>query len=143
MNINKEAINHPRHYNANASGIECIDVIEDMDFNIGNSIKYIWRSSYKEKLIEDIKKSMWYINREIERRNSFNIIKKIINNVNIQKSKFTKDQIVNISKGLNSIECTNAFLFLYYSSIYKNDIHNLKIASIFLNDYLKQLKTNI
>lgn len=37
-----ELVNHPVHYNAN--GIEVIDIIEafELNFNLGNSIKYIF-----------------------------------------------------------------------------------------------------
>ena len=38
-----------------------------MNFNLGNAIKYIWRAALKGKHLEDLKKAMWYINREIER----------------------------------------------------------------------------
>lgn len=62
-----EKVNHPKHYNLHKSGVECIDVIEHMTFNIGNAIKYLWRAEHKEKHLEDLKKAAWYINREIER----------------------------------------------------------------------------
>jgi len=72
-------VNHPRHYNQHPSGIECIDVVEHMSFNIGNAIKYLWRAGLKdnalnsskaafEKEIEDMHKAIWYIQREIELR---------------------------------------------------------------------------
>jgi len=38
-----------------------------MNFNLGNAIKYIWRAALKGKQLEDLKKAMWYINREVER----------------------------------------------------------------------------
>lgn len=62
-----EAVDHPQHYNNDVSGVECIDVIEDKSFNIGNAIKYLWRAGNKGKLLEDLKKARWYVNREIER----------------------------------------------------------------------------
>ena len=33
------AVDHPKHYNMHPSGIECIDVIRPMSFNIGTAIK--------------------------------------------------------------------------------------------------------
>lgn len=62
------AVNHPEHYNQNGSGIECIDVAEHFNFNLGNAIKYIWRCDEKEKPIEDLEKAVFCIQREIERR---------------------------------------------------------------------------
>lgn len=64
----EEKINHPKHYNQHPSGIECIDVVEYFNFNIGNSIKYIWRAGLKsENKIEDLEKAKWYLEREIEK----------------------------------------------------------------------------
>ena len=37
------------------------------NFNKGNAIKYIWRSSDKGKEVEDLRKARWYIDREIAR----------------------------------------------------------------------------
>lgn len=60
-------INHPSHYNLHPKGIECIDVVEEMSFNLGNAIKYIWRAGLKGNKIEDLRKAIWYLNREIGR----------------------------------------------------------------------------
>lgn len=61
-----EAVNHPSHYN---KGIEAIDIIEswELNFSLGNAIKYILRAPHKGKQLEDLQKASWYINREIER----------------------------------------------------------------------------
>lgn len=72
--MKKDNINHPSHYTSHPSGIECIDIAEHHDFCIGNAIKYLWRAglksedgvSKKEKQIEDLKKAIWYIKREIK-----------------------------------------------------------------------------
>jgi hypothetical protein len=63
-----DSVNHPKHYNANPSGIEAIDVIEHLPFNIGTAMKYLWRCGLKGDAIEDLRKSAWYIDREIARR---------------------------------------------------------------------------
>jgi hypothetical protein len=63
-----ETVNHPAHYNGHPSGIECIDVVEHMGFNLGNAIKYIWRSDHKSDALEDLRKAAWYVEREIQRR---------------------------------------------------------------------------
>lgn len=62
------SVDHPSHYNASGSGIECIDVVEWMSFNLGNAMKYLWRADHKGRPIEDLEKAVWYINREIARR---------------------------------------------------------------------------
>ena len=63
-----DPVNHPRHYTSHPSGVECIDVVEWMGFNLGNAIKYIWRADQKGAAIEDLKKARWYLDREIIRR---------------------------------------------------------------------------
>lgn len=63
-----ETVNHPPHYNASPSGVECITVVEHMSFNVGNAVKYLWRADEKGRPIEDLKKAAWYIAREIEKR---------------------------------------------------------------------------
>ena len=63
----KDTINSPEHYTGHPSGVECIQVTECFNFNLGNAIKYIWRADLKGKRLEDLKKAVWYLNREIER----------------------------------------------------------------------------
>ena len=41
-----------------------------MNFNLGNAIKYIWRADLKGKSETDLEKAIWYINREVKRRES-------------------------------------------------------------------------
>lgn len=62
-----DPVNHPVHYTDHPSGIECIQITEHMNFNLGNAIKYVWRAGLKGKRLEDLKKAVWYINREIAR----------------------------------------------------------------------------
>lgn len=63
-----DPVNHPAHYTNHPSGIECIQITEHMGFCLGNAIKYIWRAELKGRDIEDLKKAVWYVQREIERR---------------------------------------------------------------------------
>lgn len=66
-------VNHPSHYTAHPSGVECIEITQHYNFCIGNAIKYLWRAGLKrdidksvqDKEVEDLKKALWYINREI------------------------------------------------------------------------------
>lgn len=63
-----DPVNHPRHYTAHPSGVECITVTEHMGFCLGNAVKYIWRADEKGNAVEDLKKAAWYVQREIARR---------------------------------------------------------------------------
>lgn len=67
--VKVELVDHPQHYNEHSKGIECIDVIEDMSFNVGSAIKYLWRAGLKpgEATDQDLRKAVWYIERERER----------------------------------------------------------------------------
>ena len=62
-----ETVNHPDHYQGNS--IEVIDIIEDFDigFHLGNALKYILRAGKKGDREEDLKKAIWYIEREISK----------------------------------------------------------------------------
>ena len=62
-----DTVNHPAHYNQHPAGIECIDVIEHMPFNRASAIKYIWRAGLKDDAIEDLRKAIWCLDREIKR----------------------------------------------------------------------------
>lgn len=62
-----DMVNHPSHYTSHASGVECIDVAEHMNFCLGNAVKYIWRSGLKGDPIEDLRKARFYLDREINR----------------------------------------------------------------------------
>lgn len=64
-----EAVDHPTHYNMHPSGVECIDIVECFNFNIGSAIKYLWRAGLKSgvDLQEDLRKALWYITREVAR----------------------------------------------------------------------------
>lgn len=63
-----EKVNHPAHYNQYV-GLEIIDLVEQMNFNRGNAVKYITRAGLKDlgTEIEDLEKGRWYLDREIER----------------------------------------------------------------------------
>ena len=63
-----DPVNHPAHYTAHPSGIECIDVTQHMNFCVGIAMKYLWRAGLKGDAIEDLEKAVWYINCEIRRR---------------------------------------------------------------------------
>lgn len=62
-----DAVNHPSHYTQHPSGIECIQITEHMSFTMGNAMKYLWRADLKNG-VEDLKKAIWYIQREIAKR---------------------------------------------------------------------------
>jgi translation initiation factor 2B subunit (eIF-2B alpha/beta/delta family) len=58
-------VNHPEHYQG--KGLEVIDIIEafDLNFSLGNAIKYILRADKKGNRKQDLEKARWYIVNEI------------------------------------------------------------------------------
>jgi len=67
-------VNHPKHYTSSpakcscGASIECIQIAKHMNFCIGSAQKYLWRADLKGNAIEDLKKAVFYINCEIEKR---------------------------------------------------------------------------
>ena len=61
-----DPVNHPPHYKV--GGIETIDFIEakQLNYNLGNVVKYITRADHKGNRKQDLEKAMWYLKREVE-----------------------------------------------------------------------------
>jgi hypothetical protein len=68
--MSEEMVNNPLHYGGADNPYEAIKVIEawDLDFHLGNTVKYISRAGIKnpEKELEDLKKAAWYLQRKID-----------------------------------------------------------------------------
>lgn len=64
-NSNVDFVNNPPHYTT--GGIETIDFIEakQLNYNLGNVVKYITRADHKGNRVEDLRKAKWYLEREI------------------------------------------------------------------------------
>lgn len=64
-----ESVNNPQHYGGKENTYEAIKVIEawELNFHLGNVIKYISRAGKKDKtkLNEDLQKAKWYLDRYI------------------------------------------------------------------------------
>lgn len=58
---------NPDHYKR--FPVEVIEITEHLNFCRGNAVKYIARAGAKDpaKEIEDLRKSIWYLEREIQR----------------------------------------------------------------------------
>ena len=63
-----DPVNHPSHYTWLPNGVEVIDITEHLGFCLGNAVKYILRADHKGKPVEDLRKALWYIRRELKRR---------------------------------------------------------------------------
>ena len=67
VNEIEKKVNHPEHYLGKK--YEVIDIIEDfgLGFGLGNAIKYILRAGRKGEQAEDLRKAIWYLEREYEK----------------------------------------------------------------------------
>lgn len=59
-------MDHPSHYTS-YDGFEVIDITEQLNFNIGNVVKYALRAGKKDDAVQDLRKAAWYANREADR----------------------------------------------------------------------------
>jgi hypothetical protein len=61
----EDKVNHPSHYKV--GGIETIDFIEakQLDYHLGNVVKYISRADHKDEKLVNLKKAQWYLNRAV------------------------------------------------------------------------------
>ena len=62
-----DLVNSPQHYQG--KGIEAIDVIEafELNFALGNAVKYILRADKKANKKQDLEKAKWYLEHELEK----------------------------------------------------------------------------
>lgn len=66
-----DPVNSPTHYRVGDT-YETIKVIEawELNYNLGNCVKYISRAGKKGDRLTDLKKAQWYLNREIDNATS-------------------------------------------------------------------------
>jgi len=63
----QDMVNNPPHYTI--GGIETIDFIEakELNYHLGNAVKYIVRAEHKGNKKQDLEKAIWYLNRELNK----------------------------------------------------------------------------
>ena len=66
---NDNFVSHPLHYGGKENPYEAIKIIEayDLNFHLGNAIKYILRAGKKtDSPSQDLEKAVWYLQRHLE-----------------------------------------------------------------------------
>ena len=65
--VMKGNINHPEHYGGEEDPYEAIKIIEahNLNFGLGNVVKYVLRAGKKGDALQDLEKAKWYLEREI------------------------------------------------------------------------------
>ena len=93
--MSKEMVDHPAHYNRGK--YEAIDVIEDwqMNFNLGNALKYLSRAGHKDDIVQDLKKAKWYLERRLEEHKNGVELDSDKLKMNISIDDFAEDQKLN------------------------------------------------
>ena len=68
--IEVDIVLRPKHYGGKDNPHEVFKVLEawDLDFHLGNVVKYVARAGKKDKSkeIQDLEKALWYLKRKIE-----------------------------------------------------------------------------
>jgi hypothetical protein len=128
--VSETEINHPKHYTSHNSGVECIEITEHMYFNIGNAFKYIYRgwNGLKESTSKDLKKSIWYLKREIEsdkdhilKSHEIKIINKKIDLVIDSETDETLKKIFKLFKNHNNKNSMKEIIKLIQSKLDQNN----------------------
>lgn len=68
--LEHDPVDNPAHYTEGFGGVEVIQLAERLNFCRGNVVKYVCRAGKKggpEQEVEDLKKALWYLNRELFR----------------------------------------------------------------------------
>ena len=64
-----EAVNHPKHYGGEDNPFEVIKIINhyNLNFELGNVLKYVLRADKKGNRKQDLQKALWYLQHEINK----------------------------------------------------------------------------
>src|SRR4051812_27273504 len=65
--VEHDVINAPAHYTRFPAGVEPIALAEHLTYNIGAAVKYLARAGFKHDAIEDLRKAIWHVERELAR----------------------------------------------------------------------------
>lgn len=133
---NFDIIQKAAHYNQ--SPVECIIIIRDYSFNIGNAFKYIFRKDFKGNEVQDIKKSIYYIQDEINKRKKYSVLHRI---PNIFKYFGYKKRIKLIEKVSDSIDndlIALSFILLNRADYFQFDVFFLESVKGLLEELIME-----
>lgn len=131
--MSKDAIN-PDHYKWLPNGIEAIDICENLGYNLGNVVKYILRAGRKDpsKLLEDLKKAQWYLNREIEKHD---FVENRIAFMDIKLDGKPKEKILYSGDRGEIIDCNGVLYAKMPSGKVRDEDEKESIAELFIEAY--------
>lgn len=71
--VDPNGVDHPTHYNQHPSGVEVIEIVRHLDFNLGSAVKYILREGLKGESDKDLNKALWYMRDEHQNVDSWSM----------------------------------------------------------------------
>lgn len=137
-----DVVNHPPHYTAHPSGVECIEITERLGFCIGNAVKYIWRAELKDiqKTIEDLEKSLWYMCREHTKRKAFDDGLELDVYIPADtKAKMAK--VLNTEVKTNKVKA-EILSHLFNASLHATNTTDIILAECLIKTMIKKMKGN-
>ena len=130
---NKEIeVDHPSHYNKGK--IEVIEVIKNwkLDFCLGNSVKYIYRSNWKGTPTEDLRKAIWYLT--YFKNNYIHIFNNALDPMFIS-TEYWIQSVLDDWKMSDLLEA--AIINIYFYKLGGRDMKTIEEAISHLEEYLK------
>ena len=88
--------NPPDYYNRGSTAVWDFIRDQQLNFHLGNAIKYICRAGYKDSKIEDLQKAIHYLENELEHEENLSIRagEGIPIEIRGQERSFTYDEVV-------------------------------------------------
>ncbi len=65
--------NGPKYYKRGSTDVWDFIREQELNFHLGNAIKYICRAGYKDSKIQDLKKAIHYLQNELEHEENISI----------------------------------------------------------------------
>ena len=128
-----DKINHPSHYTAGS--IEVYDFIEawNLDFSIGNVVKYVSRAPYKGTKLDDLKKAEWYLKKAIEKEERA-IAERVANSLSGKDANYP-DQVA-VANAVAWAKQKVAAYHMHEMEMMKNQAESLRYSPSLLGDKL-------
>jgi hypothetical protein len=56
---------NPTHYTTHPSGVQCIEISQHLSGCLAQAFQYVWRCGQKDDPEQELKKALWFIEREL------------------------------------------------------------------------------
>jgi hypothetical protein len=140
-----DIINKSKHYNQHPSGVECIELAERLSFCAGNAFKYVFRRGEKDDPVQDLKKAIYYLNRErYQMENLIRWLSKQDADAMIVNDHFTRTDYANIATLLETEP--NKRACAVYSRVFTGGvkidyyIQSLEYAAGYVRDMIAEIE---